>query len=88
MATYAAGVGSTMIATLMGSNVVCVEVEAHFLEPMRASWEKMRQQPMLGCELGSVEICQWRCPGFVMARASGRYNHGDYPMTYCSKVVK
>ena len=53
-----AGIGSTLIAALMGTNVICVEMETHFVEPMRKSWEKMRQHPMLGCELGSVEIYQ------------------------------
>jgi len=53
-----AGIGTTLIAALMGRNVICVEKETHFVEPMRRSWEKMRQHPMLGYELGQVEIHQ------------------------------
>jgi DNA modification methylase len=49
------GVGSTLIATLMGRNVVCVEMEQHFLDPMKASWAKMRQHgPMLGHTMGEA----------------------------------
>ena len=50
------GVGATLTAALMGRNVVCVELEQHFVEPMKASWEKMRQHPMLGYSLGEVLI--------------------------------
>ena len=54
-----AGVGTTMLAALLGRNVVCVEMESHFVAPMRASWEKMRQHgPMLGHTLGRVAIIQ------------------------------
>ncbi|HHT9130862.1 MAG TPA: DNA methyltransferase [Candidatus Tripitaka californicus] len=53
-----AGIGTTLLAALMGRNVICVEKEAHFVEPMRASWEKMRQHPMLGYSLGQVQIHQ------------------------------
>ena len=51
-----AGIGGTMIAALMGRSVILVELEQHFIEPMRASWEKMRQNLMLGYELGQVVI--------------------------------
>lgn len=51
-----AGVGATMLGALMGRNVVCVELEQHFIDPMKASSEKMRMSPMLGCELGQVVI--------------------------------
>ena len=53
-----AGSGATLLAALMGRNVVCVELERHFVEPMRRSWEKMRTMPMLGFEMGSVVILQ------------------------------
>ena len=53
-----AGSGATLLAALMGRNVVCVELESHFVEPMRRSWERMRQMPMLGCDLGEVHILQ------------------------------
>lgn len=51
-----AGIGGTMIAALMGRSVCLIELEQHFVTPMKASWEKMRQHPMLGCELGQVMI--------------------------------
>mgnify|MGYP001607781954 CR=1 FL=1 len=53
-----AGSGSTLLAALMGRNVICVELEQHFVEPMRRSWEKMRNIPMLGYEMGQVAIFQ------------------------------
>ena len=51
-----AGVGATMLGALMGRNVICVELEQHFIDPMRASWAKMRRSPMLGHALGQVVI--------------------------------
>ena len=51
-----AGVGTTLVAALMGRHVICVELEPHFVAPMRASWEKMKQHPMLGFTLGHVCI--------------------------------
>lgn len=51
-----AGVGSTLLAALMGRNVVCVELEEHFVSMLRANWEKARQHPMLGYLLGNVSI--------------------------------
>ena len=50
------GVGATLMAALMGRNVVCVELEPHFVEPMRASWEKMQQHPMLEYSMGEALI--------------------------------
>ncbi len=51
-----AGTGTTLLGCLMGRNVICVEMEQHFVEPMQASWTKMRQSPMLGCTLGQALI--------------------------------
>lgn len=51
-----AGIGTTLVAALMGRNVICNEMEQHFLEPMVASWAKMRRQPMLGFDVGQVVI--------------------------------
>jgi len=45
-----------MLLALQGINVCLVELEQHFITPMKASWEKMRQSPMLGYELGQVLI--------------------------------
>ncbi|GEM_PF-2880684 len=51
------GVGATLMAALMGRNVVVNEMEHHFLLPMVRSWAKMQQQPMLtGEPLGHVQI--------------------------------
>ena len=50
------GIGTTLIAALMGRNAVCVELEQHFVSVMRRSWEKMRNIPMLGYEVGSALI--------------------------------
>lgn len=51
-----AGTGVTLLAALMGRNVMCVELEHHFLLPMARSWAKMRTSPMLGFEQGEVQI--------------------------------
>ena len=64
-----AGVGSSLVAALMGRNVVCVELEPHFIAPMRASWEKMRQNPMLGYELGKVLILRGDARALPIASA-------------------
>ena len=53
-----AGVGSSLLAALMGRNVICVELEDWMMPLLRANWERMRQHPMLGCELGQVTILQ------------------------------
>ncbi len=51
-----AGSGTTLLAALSSRNVICLEMEEHFCRPMVACWAKMRQQVMLGCELGQVLI--------------------------------
>jgi len=53
-----AGIGSSLIGAMMGRNIICNEMETHFVVPMLASWHKMRQQVMLGCTLGEVVIIQ------------------------------
>lgn len=50
------GIGTSLVAALMGRNVICNEMEQHFIEPMAASWAKMQQHPMLGYGLGQVVI--------------------------------
>ena len=64
-----AGSGATLLAALMGRNVICVELEQHFVDPMRRSWEKMRTMPMLGFSMGSVVILRGdaRCLPLVSA---------------------
>ena len=53
-----AGVGSTLLAAIMGRNVILVELAGWMLPLLRANWGEMRQHPMLGCELGQVTILQ------------------------------
>ena len=64
-----AGIGSSLIGALMGRNVICVEKESHFVGPTRQSWAKMRQQVMLGCELGQVLIIQGDARCLPLGRA-------------------
>ena len=54
-----AGIGTTLVGCMMGRNVICLELEPHFVEPMLASWRKMQQiGPMLGHEMGQAVILQ------------------------------
>lgn len=65
-----AGIGSTLIACLMGRNVVCNEMETHFLVPMVASWEKMqRGGSMLGYSLGDALIIRGDALSLPLASA-------------------
>lgn len=55
-----AGIGTTLLAARVGRDVICVEKESHFIEPMRASWAKMQTfGPEMGySNMGSVTILQ------------------------------
>ena len=64
-----AGVGATMLGALLGRNIISVELEQHFVEPMRASWAKMRQHPMLGYDLGQVIILRGDARDLPLGRA-------------------
>ncbi len=66
-----AGIGTTLIAALMGRDVVCVELEPHFVDPMRRSWAKMRTMPMMGYTMGKATIIQGdaRCLPLLSADA-------------------
>ena len=75
------GIGSSLIGAMMGRNVVCVEKEAHFVEPMRRSWLKMRQQVMLGCELGQVLILQGDARCLPLASLDGLKGRADCVVT-------
>ena len=82
------GIGTTLIAALLGRNVCLVELEQHFVDPMRASWEKMRQHPMLGYEMGEVLILRGDARALPIASADAiltsppyagsveKHNHG------------
>lgn len=63
------GSGTTLLAALMGRNVCIVEMEEHFLTPMRESWAKMRQQVMLGATLGQVVILRGDARCLPLGRA-------------------
>jgi len=65
-----AGIGSTLVGCLMGRDVICVELEEHFVRPMAASWHKIRQHgPMLGCEMGKVLIIWGDARALPLGRA-------------------
>jgi len=64
-----AGVGASLLGAVMGRNIICVELESHFVAPMKASWAKMRQSPMLGCELGQVVILRGDARCLPLGRA-------------------
>lgn len=52
-----AGIGTTMVAAMSGRNVICNELEQHFIDPMVASREKLLAHgPMLGYSLGQVVV--------------------------------
>ena len=42
----------------MGRNVIAVELESKFIDIMNGNWEKVRQKPMLGYEMGECQILQ------------------------------
>jgi len=66
-----AGIGGTLMGALMGRNVVAVELEEHFVQPMKASWAKMRAKPMLGCEMGCVVILRGDARALPLGRVDG-----------------
>jgi len=52
-----AGSGSILVATAIGRNVICVELEEKFCVMMRQNWEKIKAQgPMLGYPMGTATI--------------------------------
>jgi hypothetical protein len=54
-----AGSGSILVATAIGRNVICVELEEKFCVMMRQNWEKIKAQgPMLGYPMGTATILQ------------------------------
>ena len=77
-----AGIGSTMLGALMGRNIICVELESHFITPMKASWVKMRQSPMLGRELGQVVILQGDARCLPLGRVDAICTSPPYEESY------
>jgi len=65
-----AGVGATLLGVLMGRNVICMELEQHFITIMKESWEKMRQSPMLGYQLGEAVILRGDARCLPLGRTS------------------
>lgn len=67
-----AGVGSTLLAALMGRNVICLELEDWMMPLLRANWEKMQiVGPMLGHTLGQVVIMQGDARALPLEAADG-----------------
>ena len=52
------GSGTTMLACMLGRNVIGVELEQKFVDMAKANWEKVRQRPQLGSEMGECQIIQ------------------------------
>lgn len=54
-----AGSGTVLVGCALGRNIVCVELEAKFVEMQEANWEKIRSLgPMLGYKMGRAQILQ------------------------------
>lgn len=53
-----AGLGTMMLACPLGRDVVMVELEEKFIQMQRDNWEKVRQMPQLGYEMGTCTILQ------------------------------
>ncbi len=54
-----AGSGTVLVACSMGRNVICVELEAKFIEIIKGNWQKIQERgPMLGCTMGNATILQ------------------------------
>lgn len=53
-----AGSGTMMLACPLGRDAVMVELEEKFCQMQRDNWEKVRQMPQFGYEMGECEIVQ------------------------------
>lgn len=53
-----AGSGTAMLACTLGRHVVLVELEEKYIKICRSNWEKVRQRPQLGSEMGTCQILQ------------------------------
>ena len=80
------GIGSSLIAAMMGRNVICNEMETHFLEPMAASWAKMQQHgPMLGHQMGQALIIRGDARMLPIASADAIVTSPPYEGTISSE---
>ena len=53
-----AGSGTTMLACMLGRNVILVELEEKFIKMCEANWERVKMRPQLGYEMGGCQIIQ------------------------------
>lgn len=53
-----AGMGTTMLACMLGRDVVLVELEGKFCKMCRDNWEQVRMRPHLGSAMGECQIIQ------------------------------
>ena len=54
-----AGSGTSLLLAQLGINVVAIELETHFVQPMEKAWLKIqRHGPQMGYEMGEVTILQ------------------------------
>jgi DNA modification methylase len=53
-----AGSGTTMLACILGRNVILVELEEKFCKMCRDNWELVRMKPQLGYQMGTCQIIQ------------------------------
>ena len=53
-----AGSGTTMLACMLGRNVVLVELEEKFCMMCRDNWDQVRMLPMMGYKMGNCQIVQ------------------------------
>ena len=54
-----AGSGTILVACSMGRNVICVELEAKFIDIIKGNWAKIQQRgPQMGYTMGTATILQ------------------------------
>jgi DNA modification methylase len=53
-----AGSGTTMLACMLGRNVILVELEEKFVKICRDNWEQVKMRPQLGYTMGQCVIIQ------------------------------
>jgi DNA modification methylase len=70
-----AGIGTTAIAALMGRNVICVEMERHFLRTMTGYTCPGRTADMVDIEFRPYEPGQWKIDGAIYATYDEAVEH-------------
>ena len=93
------GSGTTMLACIVGRNVIGVELEQKFVDMAKANWEKVRQKPQLGYSMGTCQIFQGDArnlegllvdkivtsPPFPSQKTGGKQGAGSYSGTDLSQ---